>query len=149
MASQVSTFIADASRRVEPLIRWLNEAFKRSPVGFTATVAAVGLSSAWLRSNYLEFMALGPGGLPYNVRGWLIALVFKALSRETTSTKEYDRDPDRSSWIDDAESLPERHGLRPKSGFHVAPARQYDQIPSKEMMQVSVTFRSCARNAYK
>lgn len=136
MSLQVSNILADASRRLEPITRSLPEVARRSPAVVLTTLAVVGVSSAWLRNNWLEFKALGPGGLPYNIKGWLMALVLKALSRETRSVGEYDRDPDKSSWFEEPESVPVRAGVRPKHGFHVVPARQLDQIPTKEMMKV-------------
>ncbi|EKM54773.1 uncharacterized protein PHACADRAFT_258849 [Phanerochaete carnosa HHB-10118-sp] len=135
MSSTHSEYLAIVSRRIEELTRTAPAAFRRQPGVFITAAAVLGLSSLWLRSNYLEFKALGPGGLPYDVRGWLMALVLKAFSRETLSTAEYDADANKDSWLDDREGIPRRQGARPSGGFHVVPARQLDQVPSGEMFQ--------------
>ncbi|GJE92835.1 hypothetical protein PsYK624_089930 [Phanerochaete sordida] len=98
----------------------------RQRPGAALAAAALGLSALWLRRNYAQFLALGPGGLPYNARGWLVALLLKLFARETTSTGEYARDANKDVWL--AASLPPRQGRRPAVGFHVVPARQLDQV---------------------
>lgn len=103
-------------------------------------------------------MALGPGGLPNHVGGWLAALVLKLCESNTLSTEMYDQDQDKTRWLDTTE-LPRRNGPRPDSGFHVAPVRQLDQLPSDEMgkvrgykygtnERVAHAF-SCIRTAYR
>lgn len=135
--------LADVSHHIEPLIRHLPKIFRDQPALWTSTTL-LGLSALWLRKNYREFKAIGRGGLPYNVRGWLIALFLKLFSRETLSTLEYDRDPNKERWIEDADSIPVRKSSRPGSGFHVVPARQTNQLPTKEMMVVSnVSYLAC------
>ena len=137
MSFRPQNLFADALRRLEVIARSAPSAVKHHPTASLTALAAASVTLAWLRSNYLEFKALGPGGLPYNFRGWLIALLLKAVSRETLSCGEYDQDPDQNTWFDDHDSIPVRAGVRPRYGFHVVPARQLDQIPSKESMQVS------------
>lgn len=121
---------SDIHVHLKPLVQQL-----RNP-RLVATAALVGLSSLWLRNNYLDFKATGPGGLPYNVGGWLGALFLKLFARETTGTKEYDADENKETYL--GEDLPQRQGGRPKGGFHVVPARQREQIPGKDVMEVRV-----------
>lgn len=97
----------------------------------------LALPIPWLFNNYRAYIALGPGGLPYNVFGWLIALVAKPFGRETKSTAEYDADPNKDSWLTDLDSIAGRRGARPTIGWHPAPHRQLDQIPTDAMKQVS------------
>lgn len=133
MSTQHPAILAAAVRHIDALAQHAPAAVRRRPGAFAAAAAVVGLSSLWLRRNYRAFMALGPGGLPYGVRGWLMALVLRLFARATTSTGEYDRDADKSTWLDDRAALPPRTGPRPDPGFHVVPARQLDQVPSREM----------------
>ena len=140
--------LARAPQRLEQLAHTLAAAARRHPGSVAAALALVGLSSLWLRQNYLEFKALGPGGLPYTARGWAMALVLKLFARETLSTAEYDRDSNKDSWIDGKESIPRRKGPRPNSGFHVVPARPFYQSPAAEVMKVRLCrilrFEGCA-----
>ena len=105
-------------------------------LGTISVTSVVLLLSRWLYHNYCEFMALGPGGVPYNVRGWLTVLFFKPFSRETLSVDMYDRDSNKHTWLD-KEFLQRRNGPRPDSGFHVAPARQFDQVAPEAFGKVS------------
>ena len=141
--THAASCVKGVGRRLEPVVQLLPDVVKQNP-RFAAVAVVVGLSGLWARGNYLEFKATGPGGLPYNVRGWLMALVLKLFARETQSTREYDRDANKDSWIEGKDKIPSRVGPRPRHGFHVVPARQTDQIPVKEMMVVSTapTFPS-------
>ncbi|KAF7794655.1 hypothetical protein EIP86_005793 [Pleurotus ostreatoroseus] len=105
----------------------------RHPRLLTLT-ALLGLSAPWLYGNYLDFLALGPGGLPYNAGGWLVALLCKLLlARETRGTAAYDREANREVYIEGVEDVPERRGERPETGWHVLPARQRGKVPPVEM----------------
>lgn len=96
---------------------------------------------ALIRQDYRGWMALGPGGLPYNVRGWLINSALRPLGRETKGTDCYDSEKLRSmggdvgnkGWLGD---LPVRTGSRPYIGPWMAPHRQMDQLASPELNKV-------------
>ena len=112
-----------------------------SSAASAALLTILLIGAPWLYNNYREFLAIGPGGMPYNVRGWLMALFFKIFERDTLSTVEYDRETNKDRWLDlSKEALPTRQGPRPNSGFHVVPVRQFDQLPSAEMKRVSLAF---------
>ncbi|KAF2636488.1 hypothetical protein P280DRAFT_152362 [Massarina eburnea CBS 473.64] len=87
-------------------------------------------------SDYRTYLSYGPGGLPYNVRGWLMANVLKLFAREQHSSAPYD-DPDLP-FADEPGYLPDdfppkRSSPKPKIGPHPAPQRQLEQLPSDEM----------------
>lgn len=86
-------------------------------------------------SNYRAYLALGPGGLSYNVSGWLLALCFQPFSREKLSTEQYDQDGNKDSYFDKGE-IKERRGDRPKMGWHVFPSRQLDRHAPVAMRKV-------------
>lgn len=134
--ARANSILEDVSRHLEPVARWLPDVVTQHP-RFTVAAVAVGLSAIWARRNYLEFKALGRGGLPSNTRGWFVAVFLKLFARDTVSTGEYDRDPNKDAWIEGKDEIPIRQGPRPGRGFHVAPARQSDQIPNEEMTVVS------------
>ncbi|KIJ66707.1 hypothetical protein HYDPIDRAFT_174095 [Hydnomerulius pinastri MD-312] len=77
---------------------------------------------------------MGPGGLPYNVYGWLLALYRKPFSRDTVSTQQYDLDANNESYLGTGE-IKERRGERPKMSWHVFPSRQIDRYAPLGMQQ--------------
>ncbi|KAF7986718.1 hypothetical protein HWV62_20260 [Athelia sp. TMB] len=108
----------------------------QNPARTTAVAAAavLGISVPLLVSNYRAYIALGPGGIPHNIVGWLISLTAKIFSRETRDTRIYDLDADKEHWLDPS-AIPERRGSRPIPSWHPIPHRQLDRIPSAEIQQ--------------
>ncbi|OJD35909.1 uncharacterized protein BKCO1_14000168 [Diplodia corticola] len=84
--------------------------------------------------DYREFLALGPGGVPYNLLGWAgITLLIRpfALSKaQATRTDDYPQDDGAVN----AEmlGLPRRRGERARVGG-IAPHRQLDQFAGEGM----------------
>ncbi|KAL1969880.1 hypothetical protein VTN77DRAFT_7389 [Rasamsonia byssochlamydoides] len=104
------------------------------------------LSTAAAYRDYRALLALGPGGVPHNVIGWLgVSLVLCPLAREMFSTEEYDRHPDRRSLLLGGE-VPRREGRRPVIGRHVVPQRQRDQIPGKEVREAKKSSKHAGPN---
>ncbi|KAF1851656.1 uncharacterized protein K460DRAFT_401671 [Cucurbitaria berberidis CBS 394.84] len=105
-----------------------------------ATLAALGLAivAPFAFRDYQTFLSYGPGGLPYNVVGWLLSNVMRLLSREQLSTRPY---KDKSLYLSDsAGSLPpgfppRRNSPRPRFGVHPVPQRQVSQLPDAETRQ--------------
>jgi len=88
-----------------------------------------GLTIPWTIDNYNKWLSLGKGGLPYNVFGWLAAMVVHPFRRETFSTMEYIKDGNKDTWIDPT-VIPERRGARPLTSWHCIPHRQIDRLPA-------------------
>ncbi|KAL2007592.1 hypothetical protein VTN00DRAFT_9030 [Thermoascus crustaceus] len=130
--SVLSTHIGDWLSRVTSTSR-------RNLVAVTiATLGLVLIPVAY--QDYKMFLSYGPGGVPYNVLGWLgVSLVLAPLGSEMFSVDEYDRNPDKRSWLPDDEPIPHREGKRPRVGPHVVPQRQLNQIPGDEMKQKLTT----------
>ena len=104
-----------------------------SAVALVALGAVAG--AVWAYRDYHEWLALGPGGLPYDVRGWLITTRMRALKRDPLDTRRFAMAtgaPGETSFVD---QLPEREGPRPTIGVHPVPHRQLDQLPGAEMKQ--------------
>ena len=59
----------------------------------------------------------------------------KLVARETKTTEEYVKDGSQERWLKD-EDVKQRKGDRPRFGWHVAPVRQQDMLPSAEMAKV-------------
>jgi hypothetical protein len=87
--------------------------------------------------DYREFKALGPGGTPYNVFGWLfVTLVLRPLSLSRNGTTRYDdydmKDGPVSEGLLD---LPKREGHKPLV-MGIAPQRQMSQQAPESMRKV-------------
>ncbi|KAL2826711.1 hypothetical protein BDW59DRAFT_171786 [Aspergillus cavernicola] len=96
-----------------------------------AAVLALFIPAAY--RDYQSFLALGPGGPPYNVIGWLaVKLCFNPFRREMFSTKPYDEKVTAGEDTGFLEDLPHRKGERPLMGSFAAPQRQRNQLPTQE-----------------
>ncbi|KDQ57153.1 hypothetical protein JAAARDRAFT_285205 [Jaapia argillacea MUCL 33604] len=129
------------------LLSEVDSPFRLLSPPFLLFTSLLAFSAHWLLSNYYAYIALGPGGLPHNIWGWLWSVAFKALSREGSSTSEYDGDPNGLSWLGDGEraALGNREGSRPRKSWHVVPQRQLDQIPDDNMKRkLETLLQECA-----
>lgn len=106
-----------------------------------ASLVALGPSAY---RDYKTFMSYGPGGVPYNAFGWLVAaVVLRPMTSDVLSTNVYEGQEDKGTWL--PESVAQRKGERPIVGPHAAPQRQLNQFPGKEVQEVSffsIGFRS-------
>lgn len=106
----------------------------------SAIVAGIVTSIVLGRAAYYDYqvyLSYGPGGMPYNVGGWLFtSTVARALSINMFDVRDFEKSPDERSWL--GRDWPEqpRSGMRPKLGPHPIPQRQLDQHPSSEVQEV-------------
>ena len=91
-------------------------------------------------SDYQGWYALGPGGLPHNVFGWLVqSLLRLRASRNVRDSKCYDvamrrSELERKRFLDG--QLPDWIGEAPKTAVWVAPHRQLKQVATAEIKKV-------------
>ncbi|KAL3442982.1 hypothetical protein BJX65DRAFT_211711 [Aspergillus insuetus] len=103
-----------------------------------AAILALLIPSAY--RDYQSYLALGPGGPPYNVLGWLgVKLVFNPFKRDMFGTEVYDQKIASGERIGFLTDLPERRGERPKLGSFAVPQRQVEQVPSQEIKDKLMT----------
>lgn len=94
--------------------------------------------------DYQGWYALGGGGIPHNVFGWLVqSLLRLRASRNVRDSSCYDvamkaTELERTSFLDD--QLPAWTGNAPKTGVWVAPHRQLEQFASSEIKKVGIFF---------
>lgn len=105
------------------------------------SAAGAFLASAsvlWCIRDYQKYLALGPGGPPYNIKGWawitFAVRPFALKASDTTMVSDY---PEDGHHID-IKKLPHRHGPRAELGG-IAPHRQLSQHAPEHMRQVRVT----------
>ena len=95
----------------------------------------------WAVRDYHDFLALGPGGLPYNIRGWLTATFylrpFTLDGSEVMKAEETGNVGQRASR--EVTELPEREPPRPKVGG-IVPHRQLSQHAPESMRKVRRLF---------
>lgn len=95
------------------------------------------------RKDYQAWLAMGPGGLPYNVFGWTIAWAMSILgSSNLTSTSCYEDPKNIAKYAGSGNTsflegkLPARAGSRPLVGHWMAPHRQLEAASSQEIREV-------------
>lgn len=127
----------DQLRRLTPASLPAVRARLREQKTTFTTGVVVGALLWWGVRDYREFLALGPGGVPYNVLGWAaITLLIRpfALSKAAaTRTADY---PPAAEAHADVAALPPRAGPRARVGG-IAPHRQLSQHPPESMREVS------------
>ncbi|KAL2424200.1 hypothetical protein ABEF95_004333 [Exophiala dermatitidis] len=139
--TNIATKLADSITSLLPT-RFRNAA---TPV-ITTTAVVIGTIGSfalarWAWTDYQAYLGYGPGGLPYNVFGWLITTtVLRALAIDTLDVRKLETDPDQRTWVAaETEKLPERKGPRPTLGRHAVPQRQMDQFAPEEIQKNLIT----------
>ncbi|KAF2116607.1 hypothetical protein BDV96DRAFT_645032 [Lophiotrema nucula] len=109
-----------------------------------ASIIALGAAIAipLAIKDYRTYLSYGPGGLPYNAAGWLIANIARLISREPLSTSVYNNPS--LPFANEPGYLPadfphRRNSERPRLGPHPIPQRQLDQLPSNDICAKLVT----------
>lgn len=107
-------------------------------------VLAAGVLAGLARNNYLGYLALGKGGLPHNVFGWLMQAAGQLVAKWDTRSLTPFSNPRHRETLGEAGAttflggvvIPERKGgQRPTVPGYVAPQRQMDQLPESEGMR--------------
>ena len=107
-----------------------------------ATVLIILLLSLfrYAHLDYQGWYALGTGGLPHNVCGWLVqSLLRLCASRSLRDSSCYDAaiestESEKRSFFDD--QLPQWTGEAPRTGVWVVPHRQIEQVAGAKMKKV-------------
>ena len=100
------------------------------------TTAVFGASRLIPRAinDYREFLALGPGGPPYNVFGWaLVTCILRPLSISRDQALSFTEYPSTGA-SEDVSGIKVRKGDRPDVRG-IAPQRQMDQNPDADMKE--------------
>jgi hypothetical protein len=136
----LQTIIMASSLRIPRLSEMINtaklvEIFQSHPAAILSTLGFAILLPLAI-NDYRIYLSYGPGGLPYNVKGWLIACTLRVISGEQHSTAPYDnpRLPfNNEPGYLPANFPPKRSSSKPRLSIHPAPQRQLDQLPGDAM----------------
>ena len=113
----------------------LQARFRRQPILISAIAGTTTMLLAYAIADYRRFKALGRGGVPYNVLGWLIVtLLLRPLSHSKRGTIDVDDFPTTGASKEICD-LPSRTGPRPDVG-EIIPQRQLSQNAGSDMRKV-------------
>lgn len=138
--------LATVRSRLEPTLHQLLQQAKTRPLLATAVAGATTATLIAAIQDYRDLLALGPGGLPYNVFGWLVnALLLRPLALSKSArlyVGDYPPSADASAYV--ARELPSRRGPRADTGG-IVPHRQLSQVaPAAMAGPLNVMLRSFA-----
>lgn len=98
-------------------------------------LGVIAAGAVWAYRDYQAWLALGPGGLPYNAGGWMQANWLRLRARDPIDTGIYAAKIGTPGDCASIGDLPPREGPRPHIGRHPVPHRQLDQLPGPDMKQ--------------
>lgn len=105
-------------------------------VAATSGAAMLVAFTTWCIQDYRDYLALGPGGPPYNVRGWAWITFGVRPFALSQSAATYVADYPTSGSHPEIQNLPRREGDRALLGG-IAPHRQLSQHAPERMRTVS------------
>jgi hypothetical protein len=95
--------------------------------------------------DYHGYLALGPGGLPHNVVGWLGQMLLKPLRKEPFGTSCYDETafekagPNGHVAFLSEKDVPVRQAPRPVLGSWAVPSRQVSDLADESIIEVCIS----------
>lgn len=128
------TSLTNFFRDLTPRNRYIVIAVASALVGFPVLRIAA--------EDYRGYIALGPGGPPHNIIGWLGQILLKPLKKEPLHTSCYDEKAIKAAGPNGGvaflkeEDVPVREAPRPKIGSWTAPSRQLTDLASKDIIEV-------------
>lgn len=145
-----NTFSALAARLRTHSIT-LPPALQNNPRAIAALAVAIALSlptASYARKSYRGYLALGPGGMPYNVLGWAIQGLLQLIAKwDTRSPAPFSKpanqkpyEPHGTTPFLAASPLPQRAGDRPDVPGYVAPQRQVTQQGGEDVRARMTAF---------
>lgn len=130
----------------------LPPALQNNPRTIAALAVAIALSfptASYAIRSYRGYLALGPGGMPYNPIGWAIQGLLQLIAKWDTRATAPFRDPAKQKpyaphgttpFLAGPSPLPRRAGDRPDVPGYVAPQRQVTQQGGEDTRERMTTF---------
>jgi hypothetical protein len=97
--------------------------------------------------DYHGYLALGPGGLPHNVVGWIGQMLLKPLRVEPFGTSCYDETafekagPNGHVAFLSEKDVPVRQAPRPAIGSWAVPSRQVSDLADESIIEVCIMYQ--------
>jgi hypothetical protein len=97
--------------------------------------------------DYRGYLALGPGGPPHNLIGWIGQILLKPLKKEPFHTSCYDEKacekagPNGNAAFLSEKDVPVREAPRPMIGTWTAPSRQLTDMAKQSLIEVCVLLQ--------
>jgi len=109
--------------------------------------AGVAAAGAWVYRDFQKWLALGPGGLPYNFNGWMTATWMRLQKCDPLDVLCLQDLPGAPDDVACLSNLPVRRGPRPSVGVHPVPHRQLNQLPGDDMkLRIEALFDASVRH---
>jgi hypothetical protein len=138
--------------RTKSLLDWASR--NRAVVWGSLAVPPFYFAFSWMVNDYRGWRNLGPGGLPYNICGWLLQWMIRLIfaKNDTKGLSCYDQ-PNKTPLPEDEEAknqrnyvgtLPHRSGPNARAAPWVIPQRQLNFQPDLAVVEV----RPCSNPAF-
>ena len=141
----------DVDATVQGIVSQLN-ANRGRAIATVLGVSAAALAIPPCYANYKQYLSVCPGGFPSNPIGWAFNWMLKPLTRETTSTIEYE-EPWRDRYAKDLSGkeaevnrtrylpdLPQQTRPRPEVAPFIVPQRLAQPVKDPKITKVSKIF---------
>lgn len=157
-AAMASSSASALAARLRSHTAALPPALQNNPRTIAALAVALALSlptASYALGSYRGYLALGPGGMPYNPLGWAIQGLLQLIARWDTRATAPFRDPAKQKPYAphgttpflpaarrsaSSSPLPRRAGDRPDVPGYVAPQRQVTQQGGEDMRERMTAF---------
>jgi hypothetical protein len=107
----------------------------RKKVMIPALLIVVFGVGIWVWMDYRSWLALGPGGVPYNLDGWAQVTWMRLWKHDPLDTSIFEKNIGKEWDVRGLGELPKRGGDRPHIDPHPIPHRQKDQFGDEQMRQ--------------
>lgn len=136
--------LANVRSRLEPTLHHVIDRARAQPVLATALAGITTATLITAIQDYRAFIALGAGGLPHNVLGWLVnTLLLRPFSLSKANrlyVSDYPPASQASAYVQ--HELPQRPGPRAETGG-IVPHRQLSQVaPASQAAPLNAMLRS-------
>lgn len=100
-----------------------------------AILAVILGAAIWGYFDYQSWLALGPGGVPYNLNGWAQVTWMRLWKKNPLDTAHFEQSIGKEGDSQGLSELPRREGNRPHIDPHPVPHRQKDQFGDEQTRQ--------------
>ena len=100
-------------------------------IGWSAALAGAAAAAVWGVRDYARWRALGPGGLPANVRGWIAMCRYRLMAQDGLDAGPLAAAIGSAGDLQGWTHVRPRLGTCPSVSPYPVPHRQLDQLPAE------------------